>query len=114
MSMGPLGGIIGSTAGSPLSQTKGATSERAARDSAVKETADQLDLRAEKSAGIGQTEEDQGTADRDADGRRLWERSNDESAEPEEEAAAEQASSAGEPPDNGPPDEDEHHLDLLA
>jgi hypothetical protein len=50
MSMGPLGGILGSAAGTPLSQTKGATAERAARDSAVKETADQLDLHAEKSA----------------------------------------------------------------
>lgn len=104
MSMGPLGGILGSAAGSPLSQTKGATTERAARDSAVKETADQLDLQAEKSAGIGQTEQEHESSDRDADGRRAWEWCEHERAE-EEEA----------PPNEAPAGLDsEGHLDLYA
>lgn len=103
MSMGPLGGILGSAAGSPLSQTKGATTERAARDSAAKEAADQLDLRAEKSAGIGQTEQEHESSDRDADGRRAWEWS--EKKKSEEEAPADD--SAAEPPSEG-------HLDLIA
>lgn len=104
MSMGPLGGILGSAAGSPLSQTKGATTERAARDSAVKETTDQLDLQAEKSAGIGTTEEEHESSDRDADGRRAWEWRQHKESEEEDETADETASD---------PD-DEGHLDLLA
>ncbi len=104
MSMGPLGGILGSAAGSPLSQTKGATTEQAARDSAVKETADQLDLQAEKSAGIGQTEQEHGLSDRDADGRRAWEWNGKKKAESEDESP--DASAAG--PDS------EGHLDLFA
>jgi hypothetical protein len=103
MSMGPLGGILGSAAGSPLSQTKGATTERAARDSAAKETADQLDLHAEKSAGIGTTEGDSETSDRDADGRRAWEWN--EKKKPAEEESAED--SAADPDSEG-------HLDLFA
>lgn len=106
MSMGPLGGIVGSAAGSPLSQTKGATEERAARDSAAKETADELDLRAEKSSGIGQTEGDTETSDRDADGRRLWERTDHNPKESEE---------SDEAPDDGAPDgADDNRLDLIA
>lgn len=103
MSMGPLGGILGSAAGSPLSQTKGATTERAARDSAAKETADQLDLHAEKSAGIGTTEEEQASSDRDADGRRAWEW-NEKKKSAEEESAEDSAA--------GP--DSEGHLDLFA
>ncbi len=104
MSMGPLGGILGSAAGSPLSQAKGATTERAARDSAVKETTDQLDLQAEKSAGIGSTEGDSETSDRDADGRRAWEWNDHPKSE--EEATS---------PNGSAPDPDsEGHLDLLA
>lgn len=103
MSMGPLGGILGSAAGSPLSQTKGATTERAARDSAIKESADQLDLHAEKSAGIGTTEGDSETSDRDADGRRAWEWNEKKKSETEE------------APDESVADpESEGHLDLLA
>jgi YD repeat-containing protein len=103
MSMGPLGGILGSAAGTPLSQTKGATTERAARDSAVKETADQLDLHAEKSAGIGTTEGDSETSDRDADGRRAWEW-NERKKLTEEESPDESATDP----------ESEGHLDLFA
>jgi len=104
MSMGPLGGILGSAAGSPLSQTKGATTEQAARGSAVQETADQLDLQAEKSAGIGQTEQEHGSSDRDADGRRAWEWHEQERAEEEEESSNEAAAGS----------DSEGHLDLFA
>lgn len=104
MSMGPLGGIVGSVAGSPLSQTKGSTEERAARDSAAKETTDELDLKAEKSSGVGQTEGDQQSSDRDADGRRLWERTG--SQEQESEDSEKQPAS--------PPHDDDNQLDLIA
>ncbi len=74
-SMGPLGGIIGSAAGSPLSQTKGAATERANQDSSAAERISDADKKSEKASGVGQTEQDGETSDRDADGRRLWERS---------------------------------------
>ncbi len=78
MSMGPLGGvntgIVGSAAGSPLSQTKGSSSERASKDSAAQERTKDTDLKTEKASGIGQTESDSKSSDSDADGRRLWER----------------------------------------
>lgn len=78
MSLGPLGGVTaglgGSAAGSPLSQTAGAGSERASKDAAAQERTTDSALRAERTSGVGQTEGDQQTSDRDADGRRLWER----------------------------------------
>ncbi len=105
MSMGPLGGIVGSVAGSPLSQTKGSSTERASRDAATQETKDTLDLQAEKSSGVGQTEGDSESSDRDADGRRLWERTPDGKQESEEEAQQEETP---------PSEEDGNRLDLLA
>ncbi len=106
MSMGPLGGILGSAAGSPLSQAKGATTERAARDSAVKETTDQLDLQAEKSAGIGTTEEEHESSERDADGRRAWEWRERKHSEEEDEAPPDEAFAPDAPA--------EGHIDLMA
>ncbi len=74
MSMGPvMGGILGSAAGAPLSQTAGSESERAQKDAATQQRQVETDQHAEDAAGVGQTEEDQETSDRDADGRRLWE-----------------------------------------
>lgn len=105
MSLGPLGGIVGSVAGAPLSQTKGSSEERSARDAAASEAKDELDLRAEKSSGVGQTEGDSKSSDRDADGRRLWERTEEEAKESESEAEG------GSTPT---PDEGDNHLDLLA
>lgn len=66
-------GIVGSAAGSQLSQTSSASSERAARDAASTDQTTAADKAAESAAGIGRTEEDQEASDRDADGRRLWE-----------------------------------------
>ena len=106
MSLGPLGGIVGSVAGSPLSQTKGTSEERSAREAAAQDKADELDLRAEKSSGVGQAEGDSETNDRDADGRRLWERT-----EERDQASEEEESHDGSAP---PPDDDENRLDLIA
>src|SRR5262245_44253399 len=73
MSMGPVGGLVGSAAGSPLSQSAGAETERAQRDTAAQHRQVDGNERSERAAGIGQTEQDQESAERDADGRRLWE-----------------------------------------
>ena len=108
MSVGPLGGVLGSAAGAPLSQTKGAATETSAREASARDQADEIDLRAERSSGVGQTEGDEGASDRDADGRRLWERQQQgRGGSPDEEAAGEQ--------DEGPPsDEGGDRLDLIA
>ena len=73
MTMAPLGGIVGSAAGAPLSQAAGSETERAQKEVLSQNRQVQSDDKAEKAAGIGQTSEDQATSERDADGRRLWE-----------------------------------------
>lgn len=73
MSMVPLGGMLSSAAGTALSQTAGSETERAQKESLVQHRQIDASQHAEKSAGIGQTEQDQASSDRDADGRRLWE-----------------------------------------
>jgi len=74
MSVGPLGGIAGSVAGSPLAQTKGAELERAQQDAASQQRRIQNDQKADSAAGVAETDGDDHEAeDRDADGRRLWE-----------------------------------------
>lgn len=72
MSIGPTG-MIGSAAGSPLAQGQGSEVNRAQQDTADHARQNQLAEKAEDAAGVGQTEEDEGASDRDADGRRLWE-----------------------------------------
>lgn len=79
MSIGPLSGnvgnIVSSIAGMPLAQARGADVDRAQHENSVQELRDQSDIKAEMAAGIGETDgTDHQTADRDADGRRLWER----------------------------------------
>jgi len=73
MSVGPMSGVLGSAAGAPLSQTAGSETERAKTDSNAKQREVNNDTKAEKAAGVGQTEGDEGPKDRDADGRKLWE-----------------------------------------
>jgi len=74
MSVGPMAGIPGSVAGSPLAQTSGSETERAQHDVGAQQRRIQSDQKAESAAGIGETDgEDHETADRDADGRRPWE-----------------------------------------
>ena len=88
MSIGPMGGIVGSAAGAPLSQTKGSEVEKTQQDTSNQQRKTDNDAAAELASGIGHTEEDQQATERDADGRRLWEvdkkdsgAANDEQAE---------------------------------
>lgn len=84
MSLGPLGGVAASAAGSPVAQTKGSDVERAEHDAANSARRAQADEKAESAAGIGEADgEDHEPAERDADGRRPWE------APPEAQAAEE-------------------------
>jgi hypothetical protein len=78
MTMVPIGGMLSSAAGTSLSQTTGSETERTQKESLVHRRAVEADQHAEQSAGIGQTEQDQESSERDADGRRLWERPPDE------------------------------------
>ncbi|HEX5442945.1 MAG TPA: hypothetical protein VFW87_03910 [Pirellulales bacterium] len=73
MSIGPTS-FVGSVAGTPLSQAKGAELERAQHDAASQERQVAGDRQAENAAGVGSTEEESATGDRDADGHRLWEK----------------------------------------
>ena len=82
-SVGPLGGIPASAAGAPLSQARGSDAERNAQDVNSSERRSQSADKAQKAAGIGQTEGDQEASERDADGRRLWEDMTDDQAEDE-------------------------------
>jgi|SRR6187431_3268719 len=74
MTMLPLQGTLTSAAGSPLSQTVGAEAGRTQKDAISQRRTIEANEHAEQSAGIGQTEQDQETSERDADGRRFWER----------------------------------------
>jgi hypothetical protein len=73
MSLGPLGAVPASAAGSPLAQGRGAQIERAAQDEADQHRRIEADQKAENASGIGEADgEDHETAERDAHGRRLW------------------------------------------
>ena len=67
-------GTIGSVATGQLQQTRGADVDRAAQDATKQARATEAAERAENAAGIGEMEQEQGTSERDADGRRLWEK----------------------------------------
>src|SRR5262245_16539386 len=71
MSIASLG-VIGGLAGSPMPQRASET-DRADRQSVDQQRTAEATERAESAAGIGQTEEDAQTSERDADGRRIWE-----------------------------------------
>jgi len=89
MSVGPLGGLGGSAAGSPLSQAKGSDVERAQQETGAQQRQVQSEKKAESASGIGETDgEDHETAERDADGRRLWEKS-PEGHDPDDAGSAE-------------------------
>ena len=73
MSVGSLSGIAGSAAGTSLAQTRGSEIDRAQQDSAARELRARTDQKAEAAAGVGQADgDDHQTAERDADGRQLW------------------------------------------
>jgi hypothetical protein len=94
MSMGPVGGVVGSAAGTSLSQTAGAETERTQRDTAAQHRQIDGDKRSELASGIGQTEQDQESSERDADGRRLWETPGKRGKNAKEESADNDASAA--------------------
>lgn len=73
MTMLPLGGLVGSAAGAPLSQTAGSEVERTQKDALAQQRQVENEYQAERAAGIGETDEDRESSERDADGRRLWE-----------------------------------------
>ena len=56
MSLGPLGGVAGSAAGSPLAQTKTSDVERAQQDTGSQQRRVQSDQKAENASGIGETD----------------------------------------------------------
>ena len=88
MSFIPTSGIVSSAAGVPLSQTKGSETEKSQKDASASERRVESEKKATDSAGIGQTEEDQGTSERDADGRRFWEQVDRQKKEAEQESQA--------------------------
>lgn len=81
MSIGSLG-IVGSLAGTALAQ-KSAEVDKTQRDAADAARKTEAASRAESAEGIGQTEEESQAGERDADGRRLWERPAKKPAEDE-------------------------------
>jgi len=96
MSVGPLGGLAGSVAGSPFAQKHGSEVERAAQDRGAQQRKVATDQKAEAAAGIGEADgQDHETAERDADGRRLWEEPPE--LEEDEFDTDQDASSAGSP-----------------
>jgi hypothetical protein len=66
-------GIVSSAAGAPLSQTAGSEAERTAKDAAARERTVDAQQQSERASGIGQTQQDGESGERDADGRRPWE-----------------------------------------
>ncbi len=109
MSIGPMSAVPASAAGVPLSQTKGAETERAQQQATAAERKANADLKAEAASGIGQTEGDQETSERDADGRRLWE----ETPIPQNALAAEESAEAEPPRSKDVTGQAGHQLDLL-
>lgn len=74
MSMGPVSGVIASVAGTPLAQTKGSEVERTQQEVNAQQRRTTGERKAESAAGISETDgQEHQAAERDADGRRLWE-----------------------------------------
>jgi len=88
MSIGPLGGVLGSAAGAPRAQAKGNELDRNQQDAAAHQRQVATDQQAEQASGVGHASEDGQTSERDADGRRLWEASRGKTADAETEPIA--------------------------
>ncbi len=72
MSVGPLG-VFGSVAASPLAQ-RASDADRVQHDTAREQAESKNDLKAERAAGIDETDgQEHSPNERDADGRRPWE-----------------------------------------
>jgi len=91
MNVGPMNGVVSSAAGAPLSQTSGSETERAQKDANVRQRQVDSEQKGEKAAGVGQTEEDQGASDRDADGRSFWKTAEEKKQELADEQSSEKA-----------------------
>jgi hypothetical protein len=75
MSVGPMG-FFSSIAATPLPHSKGNDADRAAQETAGQSAQTANAVKAENAAGIGETDgQEHGPAERDADGRRIWEKS---------------------------------------
>jgi hypothetical protein len=72
MNIAPMG-ILGAAAGSGLAQRAGNEVDRAKQEAIGQQRQVELAQQAENAAGIGETNEDQQSEERDADGRRPWE-----------------------------------------
>ncbi len=103
MSIGPAGffSIIAATSPQasamavPLSQPQSADADRTAQEVSEQEREHDADTKAENAAGIGQTDgEEHGANQRDADGRRLWEKNTAPSDAASDAAADEPAEDA--------------------
>jgi len=81
-----MGSVVGSAAGAPLSQASGPEAERLKKEASAQSREIDGKEKAEKTSGIGQTEQDEGASDRDADGRQFWQQAE---ANSEEQAPAE-------------------------
>ncbi|HID77828.1 MAG TPA: hypothetical protein EYP56_17750 [Planctomycetaceae bacterium] len=100
MSVGPMGGLPASAAGSPLAQTRSSDVERTQQEHLSTERRIQSDQKAQNASGIGETDgEDHQATERDADGRRLWEesprRERGPEAEPQEEVPPQSRDASG-------------------
>jgi hypothetical protein len=74
MSVGPMG-FFGAIPLPPSPQTQGSEADRAAQESSTQSGQKANDTKAENAAGIGATDGDEhGANERDADGRRLFEK----------------------------------------
>jgi hypothetical protein len=91
MNVVPMGGIISGAAGAPLAQSGGADAERTQRDGVIRERRVTSEQSAEMAAGIGTTDEDQETSDRDADGRMFWQQPTPGNPQDEGEVRAKQS-----------------------
>lgn len=74
MTMVPLGGLLSSMAGTAGTASVGSDTERTQKDALAEGRTAEAELHAEQAAGIGTTDKDQESGERDADGRRLWEK----------------------------------------
>lgn len=73
MSIGLLSNIGGSVAGSSLAQVRGSDADRAPQEQSASQLVAQSNEKAELASGVGQTDgDDHQTAERDADGRQVW------------------------------------------
>jgi len=102
-------GIIGGLAGTQLPQ-RAADADKVQQSQGEQSRAVDAAQQAESAAGIGTTEEDAETSDRDADGRRLWEQSQPPKQKPDPSTAPDTHSDAR---SKDPTGATGHQLDLL-